>query len=148
MTPPTQVKRTARIKLERVRVTWAESTVRRYVGVDLTEWTEANRAIGEMIRAAHPGRGRERAGFVIWWVDGESYAGRIDLTKAREIADDRPLSRHVRGQLELACGRKRPRHSSAAEFAAYLRAQDPTAMAQAARLLDGYELGDEMWAFV
>lgn len=129
-----------KIPLARVLVTWTESPFRRYVGVPLLSWAQADRAMATMILFA-AGTDRTRTGFQIHWLDGQRFVGRIRLQGEEAIVPGpRPLSRFVRRQLEVAAGRRRPETFDSDQYLAFLEAQGPEVIVRAARLLDGYDL--------
>lgn len=131
-----------RVQLSEFRVTWSESRLRTNVGMAWPTWADANRIVREMAGSA-PGHGVHRTGFTLDWEDGRRYIGRIDLTRDH-AAQLRPLSTHVRRQLECVAGRWRPPAMSDEEYNAFVVAQGLAAIDRALTLLDGYDLGDSV----
>jgi hypothetical protein len=131
-----------KVPVARIVVTWTESPVRRWIGVPLASWREADRALAAMLAFA-PDTGAHRTGFHIHWRDDQHFIGRIRLRGDEAGAPGpRPLSTFVRRQLEVAAGRRRPDTLTGDEYLAFLEAQGAEVIARAAHLLDRYDLGD------
>lgn len=133
---------TGKVRLQQVVVTWTESPVRQHVGVPLASWAHADRVFAVMAQLA-PTAYAHRTGFQVEWRDGQRYVGRMHLRASTGVAPDPvSLSAHVRTQLEVACGRRRPPGLGPEEWAAFLAAQGTEVITWAARLLDRYEIGE------
>ena len=131
------------VPLKNIFLLWTESSNQSALNRPLSTWSEAEDAIHTMAKVA-PEHGYDKTGFRVEWADGEVYEVRLDI--ARVVVEvPCPLASHVRRALQFTSGRWCPANMTEErqrEFLAENERLRSGGAAWAAKILDGYDIGD------
>jgi hypothetical protein len=131
------------VPLKNIFLLWTESSDQSALKRPFATWSEAEDAIHSMAKVT-PEYGYDKTGFRVEWADGEVYEVRLDI--ARVVVEvPCPLASHVRRALEFTSGRWCPANMTEErqrEFLAENERLHSGGAAWAAKILDGYDIGD------
>lgn len=124
------------IKREEGTVLECEAAPSVFTGDNL--FLHADNRLREWRRTApREGGGYHKVRFAVEYADGETYEGRIDLTRACPVS----IGLHMQAHLERTSGRATPPGRTAAQWGAYLRdVVGAERMAAAGAFLDGHAI--------
>ncbi len=133
-----------------IKIQWSESA-RLRDGQTFGSFAEANVALRFAAQDAPEGGAYDKTGFLMTYEDGETYEGRIDLTRKMTTGD--VLGDHVRGFQSTRSGRVCPPHLTPARLEEMLSVYDAsfakdnpeetrTGREVAGDFLDGYQIGE------
>jgi hypothetical protein len=130
---------TQKIKVKSITFLWSESNIIKD-NTTVNTWEEANKIIKD-IAFYIENDGYRKTAFLVEWVDGQTYEGRIDVT-TKDLYKEAPLSEHIYNFALGMAGLKKPYHWSDEEYEIYLNAINSDREAWK-ELIDSYMLYDE-----
>jgi hypothetical protein len=106
-------------------------------------WKQADRFIREQARTVRE-KSRDKTDFKITYTDGETYEGRLDLSREHAAAAD-PLGEHMTREILFRAGKWKPAHMSEEQYRTYLESMSKYInQAEFQRFFDTYEVGEGM----
>jgi hypothetical protein len=138
---------TEKIKMESIHFIWSESNSIPDDTV-VTTWQAAQALVSAAVAEAEQYGilGYFKTKFLITWVDGETYEGRLDISPR----EDWNLAQHVidfaRFHGGMYADNELPSHFTPASYKSFIAARDPDSLPAYKELLDKYELVVDVWA--
>ena len=114
-----QIEKRQKIKVKSITFLWSESRKIKD-NTSVTTWKEANKMIKD-IAFSIENDGYNKTAFLVEWVDGQTYKGRIDVT-TNDIYKEAPLSEHIENFALGMAGMKKPYHWTQEKYKKYLNA--------------------------
>jgi hypothetical protein len=131
-----------KVKVQALWIDYKEGSPNPLVNRIYARFADFNLALAQMAGDAPPGGAYDKVSFVVLYQDGEAYRGRFDL-KREHAAGGPLLETHMRRELEYWSGRRSPPGWSPERHKRALGDIAEEVQSEAARWLDGYQIGDE-----
>ena len=117
--PTQEEKKPSKIKVKEIVFLWSESPVIKD-NATVTTWAEANKIIKD-IAFYIENDGYRKTAFLVEWMDGQTYEGRIDV-ETKDFYKEAPLSEHIENFALCMAGMKKPYHWTQEQYENYLNA--------------------------
>jgi hypothetical protein len=108
-----------KIKVKSITFLWSESNIIKD-NTTVNTWEEANKIIKD-IAFYMENDGYRKTAFLVEWVDGQTYEGRIDVT-TKDLYKEAPLSEHIENFALGMAGMKKPYQWTQERYENYLNA--------------------------
>jgi hypothetical protein len=138
--PPKQAQTFApdqRVPMSRIIIKWSECGIVKG-GEMFTTWDDANAFIRRIEREHDDNGGYFKTAFVVYFADGHTYEGRIDVN-----SKDNDLVKHIRQYVEFHAGVWKPAHMTQEEYDAVINGWAAEYVEPAREFLARYIIGDE-----
>ena len=108
-----------KIKVKSITFLWSESPIIKD-NTTVSTWEEANKIIKD-IAFYIENDGYRKTAFLVEWMDGQTYEGRIDV-ETKDFYKEAPLSEHIENFALCMAGMKKPYHWTQEQYENYLNA--------------------------